>query len=92
MMAGKLDIISNNEFFQYTGAKILQVRQNLKMNRVQFALKVDIDNSLLSKYEKRERIPSIGDLIRLSKATGIPLKVWVDDDSPTVPIEYLSKL
>ena len=64
----------------------------MNMTALQFSAKVGIDNSLIGKYESGSRIPSVGDLIRLSSGTGLPIKIWIDDDFELIPPDVLENL
>ena len=70
--------------------KVKTARLELGLTQTQLAEKVDISLRTVTAYEKGEKSPRAGTMLRLAKALGVSVKFLSDDDCEN-PLEDIEK-
>lgn len=68
------------------GEKIKQFREFRQISREDLALNANLDISQLEKIEKKAAIPSLGHLIKISRALGVRIGTFLDDQDQVGPV------
>lgn len=68
------------------GEKIKQFREFRQISREDLALNANLDISQLEKIEKKATIPSLGHLIKISRALGVRIGTFLDDQDQVGPV------
>jgi transcriptional regulator with XRE-family HTH domain len=67
------------------GKKIKQFREFRQFSREDLALKANLDNKQLEKIEEKGVMPSLGHLIKISRALGVRIGTFLDDQEQVGP-------
>ncbi len=68
------------------GKKIKQFREFRQISREDLALNANLDISQLEKIEENGVVPSLGHLIKLSRALGVRIGTFLDDQDHVGPV------
>lgn len=68
------------------GKKIKTFREFRQISREELALKANLDNYQLEKIEEKGVIPSLGHLIKISRALGVRIGTFLDDQDQIGPV------
>lgn len=68
------------------GKKIKEFREFRRISREDLALKANLDVVQLEKIEEKGHIPSLGHLIKLSRAFGVRIGTFLDDQENIGPV------
>lgn len=68
------------------GEKIKQFREFRQISREDLALNANLDISQLEKIEEKATIPSLGHLIKISRALGVRIGTFLDDQDQVGPV------
>ena len=68
------------------GKKIKEFREFRKITRDDLALKANLDINQLEKIEEKEVMPSLGHLIKISRALGVRIGTFLDDQDQIGPV------
>lgn len=68
------------------GKKIKTFREFRQISREELALKANLDNNQLEKIEEKGVIPSLGHLIKISRALGVRIGTFLDDQDQIGPV------
>lgn len=68
------------------GEKIRQFRNFRQISREELALNANLDISQLEKIEEKGVIPSLGHLIKISRALGVRIGTFLDDHEQVGPV------
>lgn len=74
--------MSKNEL----GKKIKEFRQFRQITRDELALKANLDINQLEKIEEKGVMPSLGHLIKISRALGVRIGTFLDDQDQIGPV------
>lgn len=67
------------------GKKIKQFREFRQISREDLALNANLDSSQLERIEEKGAIPSLGHLIKISRALGVRIGTFLDDQEQVGP-------
>jgi transcriptional regulator with XRE-family HTH domain len=68
------------------GRKIRQFREFRQISREDLVMKANIDQKQLEKIEEKGVMPSLGHLIKISRALGVRIGTFLDDDDHVGPV------
>ncbi len=68
------------------GKKIKQFREFRQISLEELALNANLDPSQLEKIEKKGVVPSLGHLIKISRALGVRIGTFLDDQEHVGPV------
>jgi transcriptional regulator with XRE-family HTH domain len=68
------------------GEKVATVRESLGLSREQLAERSECDVLVIERIEAGEVVPSLAPLIKISRALGVRLGTFLDDDTSLGPI------
>ena len=68
------------------GKKIKDFREFRQISRDELALKANLDKEQLEKIEEKGVIPSLGHLIKISRALGVRIGTFLDDQDQLGPV------
>jgi transcriptional regulator with XRE-family HTH domain len=68
------------------GKKIRQFREFRQISREDLVMKANIDQKQLEKIEEKGVMPSLGHLIKISRALGVRIGTFLDDDNQVGPV------
>ncbi|HZH71055.1 MAG TPA: XRE family transcriptional regulator [Mariniphaga sp.] len=68
------------------GKKIKTFREFRQISREELALKANLDKDQLEKIEEKGVIPSLGHLIKISRALGVRIGTFLDDQDQIGPV------
>lgn len=68
------------------GKKIKDFREFRQVSREDLALKANLDGNQLEKIEEKGVIPSLGHLIKISRALGVRIGTFLDDQDQVGPV------
>lgn len=68
------------------GEKIKQFREFRQISKEDLALNANLDISQLEKIEEKAAIPSLGHLIKISRALGVRIGTFLDDQDQVGPV------
>ncbi len=68
------------------GKKIKEFREFRKISREELALKANLDIKLLQIIEEKGNMPSLGHLIKITRALGVRMGTFLDDQDQIGPV------
>ena len=68
------------------GKKIKEFREFRQISRIDLALKANIDLKQLEYIEENGKVPSLGHLIKLTRALGVRIGTFLDDQDQVGPV------
>ncbi len=68
------------------GAKIKDYREFKKITRAELALKANLDTKQLELIEEKGNVPSLGHLIKITRALGVRIGTFLDDQDQIGPV------
>jgi transcriptional regulator with XRE-family HTH domain len=68
------------------GAKIKDYREFKKITRTELALKANLDTKQLELIEEKGNVPSLGHLIKITRALGVRIGTFLDDQDQIGPV------
>ena len=70
----------------FVGEKIRDFREFRRISREELALKANLDQKQLERIEDKGFMPSLGHLIKISRALGVRLGTFLDDQDQVGPV------
>lgn len=70
----------------FVGKKIRDYREFRQISKEDLALKANLDQKQLEKIEEKGIMPSLGHLIKISRALGVRLGTFLDDQDQVGPV------
>lgn len=68
------------------GKKIRDFREFRKIPQEELALNAQLDVSQLNEIEEKDKVPSLGHLIKISRALGVRIGTFLDDEGHMGPV------
>jgi quercetin dioxygenase-like cupin family protein len=68
------------------GSKIKDYREFRQISRTELALKANLDENQLECIEEKEIVPSLGHLIKITRALGVRIGTFLDDQDQIGPV------
>lgn len=74
--------------YDLIGEKFKRLRESSNLSQAQIAAYINVDQSLISRYEKNERQLSVDLLEKLSNLFGCSIEYFTSDDSKYKPLPF----